>query len=124
MGTADVEHGEFALRTDSLTWQHWAAIALSAITGVIHLWLGVQFVSSPMGWAFLAAGVGFLAVDLAILVDYRRRLVYLLAIPFTAGQIVAWYVVNAPDFSPLGYADKAVQVVLIVLLALLYRRAS
>ena len=121
MSTTDVGQGGFALRTETLTWKHWAAIGLSALTGVIHLWLGVQFVSGPMGWAFLLAGIGFLAVDLAILVDYRRRLVYLLGIPFTLVQIVAWYVVNAPDFSPLGYADKAIQVVLILLLVLLYR---
>jgi hypothetical protein len=113
-----------SLRTESLTPLHWLGIVLALVTAVIHLILGVSFVDSPLGWSFLVAGVGFLAGAAAVLVDYRRRLVYLLGIPFTAGQIVAWYVVNAPDFSPLGVGDKLVQVALIGALAVLYVRSS
>lgn len=58
-----------------------------------------------------------------MLVDYRRKLLYLLGIPFTAGQIPAWYAVNAPGLSPVGIGDKVVQVALIVVLVALYRRA-
>jgi hypothetical protein len=112
------------LQTESLTGLHWLAILLAAITGVIHLWLAVSFIPEPMGWAFLVAGVGFIGAIVAFVADYRRRLLYLLGIPFTGGQIPAWYVVNAPDFSPLGLGDKAVQVVLIVVLVILYRRES
>ncbi|UWG48382.1 putative membrane protein [Halanaeroarchaeum sp. HSR-CO] len=113
-----------SIRTESLTGLHWLAIGLALVTGVIHLVLGVSFVSDPMGWSFLFAGVVFFAAIVAVLYDYRRRLIYLLGIPFTGGQIVAWYLVNAPDFSPLGIGDKVVQVVLIVVLALLYTRES
>ena len=113
-----------SLHTESLTPLHWAGVVLAAATGVIHIFLGVSFISSPLGWAFLFAGVGFFGGAVAVLVDYRRRLVYLLGIPFTAGQIVGWYVVNAPEFSPLGVADKVVQVLLIVVLVLLYRAES
>ncbi|WP_373189002.1 hypothetical protein [Halolamina sp.] len=112
------------LRTESLTTLHWVGAVLAVITGVLHLVLGVSFISEPLGWSFLAAGVGFLGGVAALLVDYRRRLLYLLGIPFTAGQIVAWYVVNAPDFSTLGYVDKLVQVLLIVVLVVLYRQAA
>lgn len=112
------------LQTESLTTIHWAGIVLAVVTGVLHLVLGVSFISEPMGWAFLFAGVGFLGGIAALLVDYRRRLLYLLGIPFTAGQIVAWYVVNAPDFSVLGYVDKVAQVLLIAVLVVLYRQAS
>lgn len=112
------------LRTESLTTLHWVGVALAVVTGVLHIVLGVGFLDSPMGWSFLAAGVGFLGGVAALLVDYRRRLLYLLGIPFTAGQIVAWYIVNAPDFSALGYFDKVVQVALIVVLVVLYRRES
>ena len=112
------------LRTESLTTLHWVGVVLAVVTGVIHLVLGVSFISDPLGWAFLAAGVGFLGGVAALLVDYRRRLLYLLGIPFTAGQIVAWYFVNAPDFSTPGYVDKLVQVLLIVVLVVLYRQAS
>lgn len=124
MSTADVDQRGFALRTGDLNARHWVAIVLSAVTGVIHLWLAIQYLPGGLGWAFLVAGVGFIAAVIAILVDYRRRLVYLLGVPFTLGQVVAWYALNAPDFSPLGYADKAVQVVLIVLFVLLYREMS
>lgn len=112
------------LRTESLTTLHWAGVALATVTGVLHLYLGVSFVTDPLGWSFLVAGVGFLGGVVAVLTDYRRRLLYLLGIPFTAGQLPAWYVVNAPDFSALGYFDKAVQVTLIVVLVVLYRRES
>lgn len=124
MSTADVGRGGFELRTETMTWQHWAAVALAAITGVIHLFLAVSFITGPLGWAFLVAAIGFFAGVVAILVDYRRRLVYLLGVPFTAGQVVLWYVMNDPPFGPIDYTDKAVQVVLIVFLVLLYRRES
>lgn len=111
-----------SLQTESLTGLHWSAIVLALITGVVHLYLGVSFITDPMGWAFLFAGVVFLAAIGGVLVDYRRRLIYLLGIPFIAAQIVAWYFVNAPDFSTLGLTDKVVQVVLIGILAFLYTR--
>jgi hypothetical protein len=110
------------LQLESLTQLHWIGIVLAAITGVIHLWLAVSFVPEAMGWSFLVAALGFLLGIVGVLTDYRRRLLYLLGIPFTAGQIPAWYVVNAPDLSPLGIGDKIVQVALIVVLIVLYRR--
>ena len=118
------ETSGLSVRTDSLTSLHWFGIALAAVTGLVHLALGVQFVSSPLGWSFLFAGVGFFAGAVAVVVEYRRRLVYLLGIPFTGGQVVAWYVVNAPEFSTLGYVDKAAQVLLVGTLVVLYRRNS
>ena len=115
---------ETRFHTESLTTLHWVGVALALVTGVLHLYLGALFITNPMGWSFIFAGVGFLGGVVAVLMDYRRRLLYLLGIPFTAGQIVAWYVVNAPDFSALGYLDKVVQVALVVVLVVLYRRES
>jgi len=112
------------VQTESLTSIHWVGIVLAALSGVIHLVLGVSFISDPLGWAFLIAGVGFLGGAIAVLIDYRRSLMYLLGIPFTAGQIVAWYFVNAPDFSALGIGDKVAQLILIGVLIVLYRRES
>lgn len=108
----------------SLTPLHWVGVATAVVTAVIHFWLGVQFTPSPMGWSFLVAGVGFLAGIGLVAADYRLRVVYLLGIPFTAGQIVLWYVVNAPNFGPIGVADKITQTILVVVLAVLYRRES
>jgi hypothetical protein len=111
-----------SLATDSLTPLHWVGVALAAVTGVLHLALGASFGLSGLGVAFLVAGVGYLGGIAAVLVDVRRRVAYALGVPFTLGQIVAWYVVNAPDFSVLGLLDKVVQVALIAVLVVLYRR--
>ena len=107
--------------TEALTPLHWAGVVLAAITGVLHLWLGVSFIDSPLGIAFLFAGVGFLAGIAAVVSDYRRRLVYLLGIPFTAGQIPIWFALNWPDFGTIGILDKVVQVALVAVLVVLYR---
>lgn len=111
-----------SLSTDDLNQFHWVGVVLALITGVIHLWLGVSFIDSGLGIAFLVAGVGFLGGIAAILLDYRREQFILLGIPFTLGQIPAWYVANAPDFSAMGIGDKVVQVLLIVVLVVLYQQ--
>jgi len=110
------------LETASLTALHWLGVVLCVATGVLHLGLGASFLPSGLGIAFVVAGVGYLGGVVGVLIDYRRRLLYLLGIPFTLGQIGAWYALNAPDFSPLGIGDKIVQAVLVVVLVTLYRR--
>lgn len=114
----------FELRTETLTSMHWIAVVLALVTGAVHLYLAAGFIPEPMGFAFLVAALGFFGAIVAFLIDYRRKLLYILGIPFTAGQIAAWYVVNAPDFSTIGIGDKVVQVLLIVVIAVLYRRES
>ncbi|WP_135806023.1 DUF7475 family protein [Halorussus marinus] len=121
IGTTNQSGG---LDLGDVTALQWAGIALAAVTGAIHLVLGVSFLGTPMGWSFLLAGVGFFAGGGAVAVGYRRRLVYLLGLPFTGVQIVAWYLVNAPAFSVLGIADKLAQVGLIAVIVGLYRRES
>lgn len=111
-----------SMKTDDLTQLHWVGIALAAVTGLIHLVLAAMFVPEGMGIAFLVAGIGYFGGIAAILLDYRRTEFVLLGIPFTLGQIAAWYVVNAPDFSALGIGDKVVQILLIVVLVMLYRQ--
>jgi hypothetical protein len=124
MATAN-DTGTLALET--VTPLHWAGVVLAAITGVLHLVLTVQLGLGSLvglGGSFLVAGVGFFAGAGAVVADYRRRQFYLLGIPFTAGQIVLWYVLNDPSFSgvTLGIVDKVVQVALIGVLAVLYSR--
>lgn len=108
--------------TDELTLLHWVGIALAAVTGIVHLVLAAALVPGGLGIAFIVAGVGFLGGIVVIIVDYRRQEFILLGIPFTLGQIVSWYVANAPDFSPLGIGDKVAQALLIVVLVMLYRQ--
>ncbi|GGJ09912.1 hypothetical protein GCM10008995_19790 [Halobellus salinus] len=127
MSTA-TDSGLFDLQT--LTPLHYVGILLAAITGVIHLLLGVRFAPSSLGLSFLFAGVVFLVASAAILANYRRRLLYGLGVPFTAGQIVIWYGVNfaagarsfPADVGTFGWVDKAAQVLLIVVLIALLRQ--
>ena len=109
---------------------HYAGILLAVVSGVIHLVLGVNFAPSGMGIAFLFAGVVFLAAVVGVVRNYRRRLLYQLGLPFTAGQIGLWYVVNfvsgsksfPADVGTLGAVDKVTQVLLLGVLVLLLRR--
>ena len=118
------------LDLQTLTPLHYVGILLAAITGVIHLRLGVGFAPSPLGLSFLFAGVVFLVASAAILANYRRRLLYGLGIPFTAGQIVIWYGVNfaagpksfPADVGTFGWIDKVAQVLLVVVLIALLRQ--
>jgi len=127
MSTA-TDSGLLDLRT--LTPLHYLGILAAVISGVIHLQLGIGFISSPLGVSFLVAGVVFLLASAAILVNYRRRLLYGLGIPFTAGQIVLWYVFNfamgsrsfPADVGTLGAVDKVAQVILVVVLIALLQR--
>jgi peptidoglycan/LPS O-acetylase OafA/YrhL len=113
--------------TSSLTWIHWLAGALALLSGVIHLVLGIQFWGDPTSGPFVLAGLGFFAGVGLALVDYRRRLLYLVGVVFVLAQVVAYYYINHlndPAISPVEGIDKAAQVVLIVLLLVLYRQES
>lgn len=119
----------FSLALDSLESLHWLGIGLAAVSGVIHLYLGVQFIGDGLGVPFLFAGVVFLVGIAAIVVDYRRRAFYALGVPFTLGQIVLWYVFNssriaAGDVGPIDIVDKVAQVLLVAVLVVLYRRSG
>lgn len=109
--------------TASLSSLHWTGIGLALVTAIVHLILGIGFLPHWMGGAFLLATVGFLLGIGLVLVAYRRRLVYLVGIPFTGAQILLWYVVNEPtalgDVSIAGAIDKIAQLLLIAVLVAL-----
>ena len=79
---------------EALTPAHWLAIA--TVTAIVHLVLGIGFLPHWMGLAFLVATAGFLFGIALAVIEYRRRLVYLAGVLFTAAQIVVWYGVNRP----------------------------
>lgn len=106
------------LETASFTPTHWFTIALVVLTGVIHVYSGFVEGRIPV----TLAGVGFLVAVVVFLVDYRRALLYLVGIVYTAVQIPLWYVVKAGEYTTLGYVDKTIQVVLILALAYLWWR--
>ncbi|WP_302081457.1 hypothetical protein [Salinibaculum rarum] len=96
----------------------WTAVALVATTGILHVYAGFIEGRIPV----LLAGVGYGGALVLFALDYRRRLLYLVGIPYTLVQIPLWYVANAGEFTVVGYADKATQVLLVLTLVYLYWR--
>ena len=120
-----------ALDVASLSGLHWVGIVAAAVTGVIHLQLGVGFVPSGLGISFLLAGLGFFGAVALVLFDYRRQTVYAVGVPFTLVQIVLWYALNfaggsksfPADVGTLGWVDKVAQAVLVAVLVALLQRS-
>lgn len=108
------------LETESLASIHLVAVVLALLTGLFHLYAGLVEGRAPV----TLAGLGFIGGIGLFLVGVRRRLLYPIAIAYTGVQIPLWYVAKAGEFTALGYADKAVQVLLIVVLAAIYRRGE
>ena len=127
MATAD--NTDRALDVSSLTGRHWLGIVAAVVTAAIHLLLGVRLLPSGLGVSFVLAGLGFLGAVVLVLVGYRRRAVYVVGIPFTLVQILAWYYLNfvtlgksfPADIGALGAVDKLAQVVLLAVLVALLR---
>lgn len=119
MAQAEPTKRRFDLETTDMTAVHWMAIGLSAITGVVHLYLFVTQEFLP----FLFAGLGFFGAIALILVGFHRRLVYLAGVPYVLAQMVGWYVLDG-TVTALAVFDKLVQVALIALLVYLYRMES
>ncbi|MFB6255418.1 MAG: hypothetical protein ABEH58_01615 [Haloplanus sp.] len=111
--------------TESLTPLHWIGAVLASLTGVVHLYFGVLAIGTVQGVSFVLAGVALFVAILLLLLDVRRRLLYLVGVPFTGVQVVLYFVLNWPNvLSPGGIGDKVVQVSLIAILVVLYRRES
>ena len=104
-----------SIGTASLGPIHWIAVVLTVITGVLHVYAGLIEGAPPL----LLAGVGFVVAVGVFLLDYRRRLLYGVGIVYTGIQIPLWYVIKAGNYTMVGYVDKAVQVLLVVVLAVL-----
>lgn len=127
---ATTESQRPAIDVGSLNGLHWVGIVAALITAAVHLRLGLGGLPLPLRISFLLAGLGFLGAVVLVLLDYRRRTVYAVGIPFTLVQIVLWYVLNfagggksfPADVGTLGAVDKVAQVVLIAVLVVLLRR--
>jgi len=91
------------------------SVVLVAITAVTHIYPGVVEGAPPL----VLAGLGFLGGGALYLYGVRRRALAVAAIPYTAVQIPLWVVVKAGNYTPVGYVDKAVQVILVVALLVL-----
>lgn len=119
-----------ALSIDTLDGLHWLGILSALVSAGIHFLLGVWFFPSILGISFILAGLGFVGAVVLVLVDFHRRAVYAVGIPFTLVQIVLWYWVNfvgmdksfPADIGTLDAVDKIAQVVLLAVLVVLLRR--
>jgi len=119
-----------AVDIGSLNALHWVGIVAALVTAAVHIRLGVGGLPLPLRISFLLAGLGFVGAVVLVLLDYRRRTVYAVGIPFTLVQIVLWYALNfaggtksfPADVGTLGAVDKVAQVVLIAVLVVLLRR--
>lgn len=117
------------LDVESLDGVHWVGILAALVTAAVHLLLGVRTLPSGIGISFVLAGLGFLGAIVLVVVNYRRRTVYAVGIPFTLVQLVLWYYVNfvslgksfPADIGTLGAVDKLAQVVLLAVLGVLLR---
>lgn len=104
----------------SLRTLDWVAILLALVTAAIHLYLFTTEDWLP----FLLAGAGFLgAVVLLIALPKYRHWLYPVGGLFVASQIVGYLLL---PLGPLwiGVLDKAIQVVLIIVLVQLFRTSA
>ncbi|KTG10712.1 hypothetical protein AUR64_05815 [Haloprofundus marisrubri] len=121
MTTAQIRHTDAA----SLGTLHYLGIALAAVTGVIHLALGVPNVPSTLGILFVLAGLGYLGGVVLLIRGVARGPLYLAGIAITVVQILAYVALNAGDlFSTVALVDKVAQLALVGVLVVLYRRET
>lgn len=96
-------------------------IVLTVITALVHLVLGIQSLPGTFGIVFLLNSVGYLALLAGLyfipqLADMRPLIRWAL-MGFAAITFIAYFVVNPNPFSGfLGLFDKAVELILIILL--------
>lgn len=104
-----------------LSGTQWGIVALTVITAVIHLFLGITsdmpmflilFILNGIGYLVLIAALYFLKIFAA-----NRNLIRYALMAFTAVTLVLYFVFNWPNvWGPIGLFDKAVELVLIILL--------
>ncbi|MCB9421636.1 MAG: hypothetical protein H6667_17660 [Ardenticatenaceae bacterium] len=105
-----------------LSGKQWGVVGLAVLTAVIHLVLGigspepmfkVLFVLNGLGYIVLVAALYFLQPFAS-----NRSLIRWALMGFTAVTVILYFVFNGADAfkSVLGLVDKAIEVVLIILL--------
>ncbi|WP_231184269.1 hypothetical protein [Haladaptatus sp. DYF46] len=109
--------------TDGLTSLDYVGILLAAITGLIHLYEGVEDLGEGIfGILFILAGLGFFGAIVLLWMGFNRRVLYPVGIAYTGIQFAAYFGLRWPNvYEPLGLVDKLVQLLLIVVLFLLWQ---
>lgn len=96
-------------------------IVLTVITALIHLVLGVGQLPGPFGIVFVLNGLGYLALLAGLYfipqVAHMRSMIRWVLLGYTAVTFLGYFILNPDAFSsPLGLFDKAVELILMVLL--------
>ncbi|MEF8880761.1 MAG: hypothetical protein V5A72_02950 [Candidatus Nanohaloarchaea archaeon] len=101
----------------------------AALSGILHFYLTALIGLTPLGLSFLVAGLGFFAGIALYYIDYHRKSIILLGLPFVLGQIVMWYWINRIPLSMLlsgrpllDLVDKVAQIILVITLIYLLKR--
>ena len=102
--------------TPSATKLRLAIIVLTVVTAAVHLYLGFQ--GLPL---FVLNGLGYLALLAALYLPVPRLAPYhdlarWVLVGYTALTIVLWLVITGGMSAAIGYMDKVVEVLLIVML--------
>lgn len=103
--------------TSALNPKRYAIVALTVITALIHLGLGISL-SNPL---FLLNGVGYLVLIVALYfipqLAGQRALIRWVLLAFTGLTFILYFAFNWPDiWGAMGLADKVIELVLIILL--------
>lgn len=120
MSTSEATRRKSSHPLRSLTPLHVIGLFLTAITGAVHLWLGVTNPSV----ALFTAGIGFVVGIVAVAADIRRQTVVKLGIPFTATQFVYYLATHFDHITQIGAVDKVVQFGLLVVLVSIVRNTT
>lgn len=98
-----------------------AIVVLALATALVHIWLAIP----DMMVAFYLNGAGYIALLIALYLPQLsrwQRLTRIGLIGYTLLTIVLWVLIGA--HTQLAYADKAVEVLLVILLVLEWRQAT
>ncbi len=98
-----------------------AIVVLTLTTALIHIWLAVPDTMV----AFYLNGAGYIALLIALYLPQLsrwQRLARIGLIGYTLLTIVLWILIGAQN--PLAYADKLVEVLLVIALGLEWRQAT
>lgn len=98
-----------------------AIVVLALATALVHIWLAIPDTMV----AFYLNGAGYIALLIALYLPQLsrwKRLARILLIGYTVLTIVLWLLIGEQNL--LAYADKLVEVLLVILLVLEWRQAT
>lgn len=100
--------------------RRYAIIALAVITALIHLGLGISNFGDALSYIFILNGIGYIALVVGLYfipqLAGQRALIRWALLGFTAVTFILYFVFNFSSLTPFGLFDKAVELVLIILL--------